>query len=62
MDYFEYKNGTLVAEDVKVSKIANEIGTPFYCYSATTIEYHFKALKKALAGLNATICYAVKAN
>ena len=48
MDYFEYKNGTLVAEDVKVSKIANEIGTPFYCYSATTIEYHFKALKKVI--------------
>ena len=42
--------------------IAAAVGTPFYCYSATSIEYHFKALKKALAGLNATICYAVKAN
>ncbi len=62
MDYFEYRKGELVAEDVNVSKIADEIGTPFYCYSATSIEYHFKALKKALAGLNATICYAVKAN
>jgi diaminopimelate decarboxylase len=62
MDYFEYKNGTLVAEDVTVSKIADAIGTPFYCYSATTIEDHFSDLKNALVGLPATICYAVKAN
>ena len=45
MDYFEYKNGALVAEDVTVSKIADAIGTPFYCYSATTIEDHFSDLK-----------------
>jgi diaminopimelate decarboxylase len=62
MDYFEYKNGTLVAEDVTISKIVDAIGTPFYCYSATTIENHFLELKNALADLPATICYAVKAN
>ena len=62
MDYFEYKNGKLVAEDVTISAIAEAVGTPFYCYSATTIENQFSALKNALAGLPATICYAVKAN
>ena len=62
MDYFKYKNGALFAEDVTVSKIAEEIGTPFYCYSAITIENQFSDLKNALAGLPATICYAVKAN
>jgi diaminopimelate decarboxylase len=62
MDYFEYKNGKLVAEDVAVSEIVDKIGTPFYCYSATSIENHFLDLKNALAGLRATICYAVKAN
>ena len=62
MNYFKYKNGILFAEDVKVSKIADIIGTPFYCYSATSIEYHFNLLKKALSELPATICYAVKAN
>ena len=62
MDYFKYKNGTLIAEDVTVSKIADAIGTPFYCYSATIIENQFLNLKNALAGLPATICYAVKAN
>lgn len=62
MDYFKYKNGALFAEDVTVSKIAEEIGTPFYCYSAITIENQFSDLKNALAGLPTTICYAVKAN
>ena len=62
MDYFKYKNGALFAEDVTVSKITEEIGTPFYCYSAITIENQFSDLKNALAGLPTTICYAVKAN
>jgi diaminopimelate decarboxylase len=62
MDHFEYKNGALAAEDVPVSKIAEAIGTPFYCYSTATIERHFRVFEEALSGLSATICYAVKAN
>ena len=62
MDHFDYKNGTLVAEKVLISAIAESIGTPFYCYSASNIEHHFKVFKKGLAGLPATICYSVKAN
>lgn len=62
MDHFEYKNGTLSAEDVSVSEIAKAVGTPFYCYSTATIERHFRVFEEALAGLSATICYAVKAN
>jgi diaminopimelate decarboxylase len=62
MDHFKYKNGELVAEDVSVSKMAATVGTPFYCYSTATIERHFRVFKNALAGLSATICYAVKAN
>ena len=62
MDHFTYQNGVLCAEDVKVSDIVSEVGTPFYCYSTATIERHYKVLASALSGLPATICYAVKAN
>ena len=62
MDHFTYRNGVLFAEDVKVSDIVSEVGTPFYCYSTATIERHYTVLASALSGLPATICYAVKAN
>ena len=62
MDHFTYQNGFLFAEDVRVSDIVSEVGTPFYCYSTATIERHYKVLASALSGLPATICYAVKAN
>jgi len=62
MDYFKYIDGALVAENVNISEIADEIGTPFYCYSQTSIANQFNDLKNALTGLPATICYAVKAN
>jgi diaminopimelate decarboxylase len=30
MDYFNYKNGKLFAEDTDVERIAAEVGTPVY--------------------------------
>ena len=66
MDLFEMKNGELFAEDVALSKIADTIGTPFYCYSAGTLEMHYRAFINAFAGTghkqNILICYSVKAN
>ncbi len=62
MDSFTYHDGVLFAEDVPVSSIASEVGTPFYCYSTATIEQQYTMLADALSGLPATICYAVKAN
>ncbi len=62
MDHFTYHKGLLFAEDVPVSDIASEVGTPFYCYSTATIERHYTALANALSRLPAKICYAVKAN
>ncbi len=62
MDHFDYKNGALAAEDMPISDIAEAVGTPFYCYSTATIERHYRVFAEALAGLSATICYAVKAN
>lgn len=62
MDHFQYTGGRLFAEDVAVERIAKAVGTPFYCYSTATVERHYRVFAEALAGLDATICYAVKAN
>jgi diaminopimelate decarboxylase len=62
MHHFHYKGGVLHAEDVSITRIAAEIGTPFYCYSTATLERHYRVLAEAFAGQNALICYAVKAN
>ncbi|HEY9080241.1 diaminopimelate decarboxylase [Magnetovibrio sp.] len=62
MDHFTYKNGHLHAEDVALSAIAEQVGTPFYTYSTATLTRHFNVFADALRGLNALVCYAVKAN
>ncbi len=65
MDHFEYRDATLYAEDVKISDIAAQVGTPFYCYSSATLRHHYHVLADAMAqaGLaDSLICYSVKAN
>jgi len=62
MDYFNYKNGHLHAEDVALTDIADQVGTPFYAYSTATLTRHFNVFADALRGMNALVCYAVKAN
>ncbi|WP_142848987.1 diaminopimelate decarboxylase [Telmatospirillum sp. J64-1] len=62
MNHFEYRYGQLHAEDVAIARIAAAVGTPFYCYSTATLERHFTVFRDAFAGLNARICYAMKAN
>jgi diaminopimelate decarboxylase len=60
--HFSYKNGILCAEDVPLDVLANKITTPFYCYSQATLEHHYDVFSKALAGRDALVCYAMKAN
>ncbi len=62
MDYFNYLNGELFAEDVAVSKIAAEVDTPCYIYSRATLERHYRAYVSACGDHPNLICYAVKAN
>ena len=62
MDHFVYRDGRLCAEDVSLIRIAEETGTPFYCYSQATIERHYRVFADAFADVDATVCYAVKAN
>jgi diaminopimelate decarboxylase len=62
MHHFAYQDGVLHAEDVSLSRIAAEVGTPFYCYSTATLERHYRVLAEAFQGQDAVICFAVKAN
>ena len=62
MHHFAYRGGVLHAEEVSLARIAAEVGTPFYCYATATIERHYRVLQEAFAGLDALICYAIKAN
>ena len=41
MDHFEIRDGVMHAEDISLETLAAKVGTPFYCYSAATIERHY---------------------
>ena len=62
MHHFAYRDGVLHAEDVDLTALAREVGTPFYCYSAATLIRHFDVFRAAFADLDALVCYAMKAN
>ena len=62
MSPFAYRNGILCAEEVPLPRIAAEHGTPCYVYSRAALLSRFDAFRQALAGRDALICYAVKAN
>ena len=62
MDHFEYRNNQLFAEEVNLSEIAREHGTPAYVYSKATFERHWMAFDNAFGAHPHLICYAVKAN
>jgi len=59
---FEYRDGRLHCEDVDLTRVAKEFGTPTYVYSAGTVLDHYMRLDNALAPIDHLICYAVKAN
>lgn len=62
MDHFLYQNSVLHAEDVPLTQIAAEVGTPFYVYSTATLTRHYQLFEEALVGMDHLICYAMKAN
>lgn len=62
MDHFHYHDHKLHAEDVSLAQIAQEVGTPFYCYSTATLTRHVKVFTDAFEGTPFKLCYATKAN
>jgi diaminopimelate decarboxylase len=62
MHHFAYRSGVLHAEAVSLAKIADTVGTPFYCYSDATLTRHYRVFAGAFADVPSLVCYAVKAN
>jgi diaminopimelate decarboxylase len=61
-DSFPKRGGVLHCEDVSLSDLARQYGTPAYVYSSAGIAGRFEAYSIALAGVPHRICFAVKAN
>jgi diaminopimelate decarboxylase len=62
MHLFEYKSGRMHCEGVPLAKIAAEVGTPVYVYSAGTLSHHFKAFDSPFSGVPHITCLSVKSN
>jgi diaminopimelate decarboxylase len=63
MDDFQLREGELYCEQVPLSEIAAQVGTPVYIYSTAKMTRQVQALRSALEPLDGQlICYAVKAN
>ncbi|MBS0527469.1 MAG: diaminopimelate decarboxylase [Proteobacteria bacterium] len=63
MSFFAYDaTGDMQAEGVALKTIAGQVGTPFYCYSAGALRAAWQEFAVAMRGMNASVCYALKAN
>ena len=62
MSFFNYQENKLLAEQVPLSRIAQEVGTPCYVYSRAAFESQWHALDQAFGDHPHTVCFAVKAN
>ncbi len=62
MHHFWYNKNKLYCEDVPVADVARQVGTPFYLYSQSTLERHYKTFDMAFSAIPHLTCYAVKAN
>jgi diaminopimelate decarboxylase len=67
MHHFAYRQALgggsiLHAEELSLVNLAETVGTPFYCYSTATLERHYRVFADAFTGMDAEVCYSVKAN
>jgi diaminopimelate decarboxylase len=58
----KYINNSFSIENVKAEKLANEFGTPIYCYSFEKLKKNITNFKKNFKSISPLICFAVKAN
>ncbi|HRD93267.1 MAG TPA: diaminopimelate decarboxylase [Accumulibacter sp.] len=62
MSAFSRQDGVLHAESVALTEVAAEFGTPCWVYSRQALESALDEFQQELSGLDALVCYAVKAN
>jgi diaminopimelate decarboxylase len=62
MHDFQYRQGELYCEDVPLSRIVKELGTPCYVYSHATLVRHVRAYDGAFKAIPHLVAFAMKAN
>lgn len=71
MNHFDYNDGELNCEQVSLTDLAQQVGTPFFVYSSATLERHYSVFSGALSaqpslispkGEAPLVAYAMKAN
>jgi diaminopimelate decarboxylase len=62
VNHFDYRDGELCCEGVKLADIAGAVGTPAYVYSTATLERHYDVFKSAFMPRDVLVAFAVKAN
>jgi diaminopimelate decarboxylase len=62
MDHFHYRNRVLHCEDIPVSQLAAQYGTPLFVYSQATLLHHLRQLQTAFAPADPLICFSNKTN
>lgn len=62
MQWCQYRDGQLLAEDVPLAELAAEFGTPTYVYSKAAILAAYGEFADAARGHDTLVCYALKAN
>ncbi|MFZ2540584.1 MAG: diaminopimelate decarboxylase [Gallionella sp.] len=61
-EHFHYQSNALYVEQVSLTDIATQFGTPCYIYSHAALTDSWNQFSNALLGREHLICYAVKAN
>ena len=62
MHHFHYIDNKLFCEEVPVSEVASEVGTPFYLYSHATLLQHYRAFDGAFGDIKHLTCFSMKSN
>lgn len=64
MNHFTQRDGELFVEDIAVSRIAAEVGTPAYIYSQATLRQNADAFRAGLSAIASPVhlAFAIKAN
>lgn len=62
MHHFQYQQNELYCENIPLTQLAQQVGTPCYVYSYATLRHHFKVFDEAFTDVPHLTCFAAKAN
>jgi diaminopimelate decarboxylase len=60
--HFQFRDGTLHAEDIPLDRLADRHGTPLYVYSRKALRDAWEAYRVAGEGRDVLVCFGMKAN